>query len=67
MAHLKNIQKIYCFHQTYFYNPLVPASTPEDLVHSLGSQGGLDQVTDGHGANKAGQASSLREEKHKKY
>ncbi len=40
----KNIEKklfIY-FHHTYFYNPLVPAGTPEDLVHSLGSQGGLD-------------------------
>jgi hypothetical protein len=48
-------------HQTYFYNPLVPASTPEYLVHSLGSQGGLDQVADGHGTNKAGQASSLKE------
>ncbi len=49
------------FHPTYFYNPLIPASTPEDLVHSLGSQGGLDQVADGHGANKAGQSSSLKE------
>ncbi len=49
------------FHHTYFYNPLVPASTPEDLVHSLGSQGGLDQIADSHGANKAGESSSLKE------
>jgi hypothetical protein len=54
-------KKLIYFHQTYFYNPLVPAGTPEDLVHSLGSQSGLDEVADGHGANKAGQTSSLKD------
>ena len=31
---------------------LVSAHAPEDLVHSPGSQGGLDEVTHGHGANE---------------
>ena len=44
----------------YFYDPLVPAGPPEDLVHALGAQGGLDQISDGHGAHEAGEPCSLR-------
>ena len=32
----------------------------EDLVHALGAQGGLDQISDGHGAHEAGEPCSLR-------
>ena len=38
---------------------LVPAHSPEDLVHAPGSQSGLDEVADGHGADKGGQTSNF--------
>jgi hypothetical protein len=31
----------------------------EDLVHALGAEGRLDQVTDGHGADKGRETSGL--------
>jgi hypothetical protein len=55
----KDIFKVNTYIITYFYDPLVPTSTPENLVHSLGAQGRLDQITDGHGSHETGEPSSL--------
>ena len=43
----------------HFHSATAIAHAPQDLVHSLWSQGGLDKIADGHGADKAGETSDL--------
>ena len=38
----------------YFYDPLVPAGPPEDLVHALGAQRGAQHSRDGFGGADVG-------------
>ena len=38
---------------------LVPAHAPEDLVHSPWAKSGLDEVADGHGADKGRETSNF--------
>ena len=45
----------------YFYDPLVPAGPPEDLVHALGPEGRLDQVGDRECADNGGLREGFRE------
>ena len=36
-----------------------PADRDEDFIHALGAQRGLDEITDGDGADEAGEAGDL--------
>lgn len=42
-----------------FNDALISSHAPQDLVHALGTEGWLDQVTDGHGTHEAGQSRGL--------
>ena len=37
-----------------------PADRDEDFIHALGTQRGLDEITDGDGADEAGESGDLR-------
>ena len=43
-----------------FTNAAWTAHAHQNFVHSLGSEGALDEVADGHGADEGGETRSLR-------